>query len=91
MDAEVTLFTPAHPEHSLRFNTHGSAPQISALARSRTLEDVQVTGTSLTQLEHRETYGQAQGRSLGHRGSSVNRRCQLSFLGMLYHRQSPLP
>ena len=33
-DAEVTLFTLAHPEHSLRFNTHWSAPPVSALARS---------------------------------------------------------
>ena len=33
-------------------------------------EDVPVT--SLTQLEHRETYGQAQVRSKGHQGSSVN-------------------
>ena len=34
-DAEVTLFTPANPEHSLRFNTHWSAPPVSSLARSR--------------------------------------------------------
>ena len=33
-DAEVTLFTLATPEHSLRFNTHWSAPPVSALARS---------------------------------------------------------
>ena len=33
-DAEVTLFTLANPEHSLRFNTHWSAPRVSALARS---------------------------------------------------------
>jgi len=33
-DAEVTLFTLANPEHSLRFNTHLSAPLVSALARS---------------------------------------------------------
>jgi len=33
-DAEVTLFTLANPEHSLRFNTHWSAPPVSALARS---------------------------------------------------------
>ena len=32
-DAEVTLFTLANPEHSLRFNTHWSAPPVSALAR----------------------------------------------------------
>ena len=31
----------------------------------------------------RETYGQAQGRSGGHQGSSRNRRCQLSFVGRL--------
>jgi len=29
-------------------------------------------------LEHRDTYGQVQGRSGGHQGSSVSRRCQLS-------------
>jgi len=33
-DAEITLFTLANPEHSLRFNTHWSAPLVSALARS---------------------------------------------------------
>ena len=33
-DAEVTLFTLANPDHSLRFNTHWSAPLVSALARS---------------------------------------------------------
>mmetsp|Transcript_98285 Transcript_98285/g.158481 ORF Transcript_98285/g.158481 Transcript_98285/m.158481 type:complete len:217 (+) Transcript_98285:1512-2162(+) len=33
-DAEVTLFTLANPEHSLRFDTHWSAPPVSALARS---------------------------------------------------------
>jgi len=27
-DAEVTLFTLANPEHSLRFNTHWSAPHL---------------------------------------------------------------
>ena len=34
-DAEVTLFTLANPDHSLHFNTHWSAPPVSALARSR--------------------------------------------------------
>jgi len=33
-DAEVTLFTLANPEHSLRFTTHWSSPPVSALARS---------------------------------------------------------
>ena len=33
-DAEVTLFTLANPGSSLRFNTHWSAPPVSALARS---------------------------------------------------------
>jgi len=33
-DAEVTLFTLATPEGSLHFNTHWSAPPVSALARS---------------------------------------------------------
>jgi len=33
-DAEVTLFTLAKPEHSLRFNTHWSAPPVSAFAHS---------------------------------------------------------
>ena len=37
----------------------------------------------------RKTYGQAQGRSGGHQGSSVNRRCQLSVVGRLWHLQSP--
>ena len=43
------------------------------------------------ELEHRETYGQAQGRSRGHQGSSVNRQCQVSFVGSLWHRRSSLP
>ena len=47
--------------------------------------------TSLTQFENRETYGQAQVRSEGHQGSSVNRRYQLSFVGRLWHLRSPLP
>ena len=34
-DAEVTLFTLATPGSSLRFNTHWSAPPVSALARAR--------------------------------------------------------
>ena len=34
-DAEVNLFALANPESSLRFNTHWSAPPVSALARSR--------------------------------------------------------
>jgi len=33
-DAEVTLFTLSNPGSSLRFNTHWSAPPVSALARS---------------------------------------------------------
>jgi len=33
-DAEVTLFTLANPESVLRFNTHWSAPPVSALACS---------------------------------------------------------
>ena len=33
-DAEVTLFTLANPRSSLRFDTHGSAPPVSALNRS---------------------------------------------------------
>jgi len=33
-DAEVPLFALANPEYSLRFNTHWSAPPVSALARS---------------------------------------------------------
>ena len=33
-DAEVTLSTLANPGSSLRFNTHWSAPPVSALARS---------------------------------------------------------
>jgi len=51
-------------------------------------EDVPVT--SLMQLEHRETYGKAQGRIGGHQGSSVNRRYQLSFVGRFWHLRSPL-
>jgi len=33
-DAETTLFTLANPGSSLHFNTHWSAPPVSALARS---------------------------------------------------------
>jgi len=32
-DAEVTLFTLANPGSSPRFDTHSSAPPVSALAR----------------------------------------------------------
>jgi len=39
-DAEVTLFTPANPEHFLRFNTHWSAPPVSTLARSGFFPDL---------------------------------------------------
>ena len=42
-DAEVTLFTLANPGSSLRFNTHWSAPPVSALTRSVLGEDVPVT------------------------------------------------
>jgi len=69
----------------LRVARGGSGAEAPPLAAH--LEDVPVT--SLTQLEHRETYGQAQGHSGGHQGSS--RRCQLSFVGRLWHLQSPLP
>ena len=89
-DAEVTLFTLANPEHSLRFNTHWSAPPVSALARSRGPRKMSQSPVSRNS-NTRETYGQAQGRSGGHQGSSVNRRCQLSFVGRLWHRRSPLP
>jgi len=33
-DAEVTLYTLANPEHSLRFNTHWIAPPVSTLTCS---------------------------------------------------------
>ena len=36
-DAEVTLFTLANPGSSLRFNTHWSAPPVSALFESGVL------------------------------------------------------
>ena len=42
-------------------------------------------------LEHKDTYGQAKSCSGGHQGSSVNRRCQLSFVGIFWHLRSPLP
>ena len=92
-DAEVTLFTLTNPGHSFRFNTHWSAPPVYTLARSGGPRKMSVPVTSLrfTQLEHRETYGQAQGRSGGNQGSSVNRRYQLSFVGRLWYRRSPLP
>jgi len=34
-DKGVTLFTLATPENPLRYNTHRSAPPVSALAHSR--------------------------------------------------------
>ena len=41
--------------------------------------------------DHRDTYGQAQGCIEGHQGSSVNRRCQMSFVGKFWHLRSLLP
>ena len=87
-DAKFTLFTLANPGSSLRFNTNWSAPPVSALARSGDWEDVPVT--SLPEIEHRGTYGHASGRGGGRQGSSVNRQCQLSFVGRLWHLRSQL-
>jgi len=42
-------------------------------------------------LENRDTYGHAQVCSGSHEGSSVDRRCQLSFRCKFWHLQSPLP
>ena len=43
-------------------------------------------------LEHRDTYGQAQVCSKGHRGSSVDRPCQPSFHWIkFWHVRNPLP
>jgi len=39
-DGEVTLFALSNPEHFLRFNTHWSAPPVSALARSGGLRKI---------------------------------------------------
>ena len=47
-DAEVTLFTLANPGSSLRFNTHLSAPPVSALARSEGFF-LQLTSAGCTQ------------------------------------------
>ena len=69
--------------------THWRSTSLRPRPFRGTFEDVPVT--SLTHLEHRETYGQTQGRSGGHQGSSVNRRYQLSFVGRLWYRRSPLP
>ena len=91
-DAEVTLFTLTNPEHSLRFNTHWSAPPVSALSGARSGGPRKMSQPPVSRkVEHRETYGQAQGRSGGHQRSSVNRRCQLSFVGRLWLRRSSLP
>ena len=43
-------------------------------------------------LEHRDTYGQAQVCSKGHKGSSIDRPCQPSFCWMKrWHVRNPLP
>ena len=77
-------FTMANlnPGSSLRFNTHWSAPPVSALARfggPRKMSQSPVSRTS-----NIERYGQSQGCIGGHQGSSVKRRCQLSFVGRLW-------
>jgi len=49
-DAEVTLFTLANPGSSPRFDTHSSAPPVSALARiggSRKMSQSPVSRNSL--------------------------------------------
>ena len=71
-DAEVTLFTLANPEHSLRFNTHWSAPPVSALARSggpRKMSHSPVPRNSNIERRMDRTC-----RSGGHQRISVNRR-----------------
>jgi len=89
-DMGATLFTLATPGNPLRYNTHRSAPPVSALAHSR--------GRSPNHqfhiVQHRDTYGQAQVCSKGHRGSSVtvDHPCQPSFHWIkFWHGRNPLP
>ena len=76
-DTGFILFTLATPRNPLRYNTHRSAPPVSALAHSRGPR--KTSQSPVNMLEHRETYGQAQVCSKGHQGSSVDRPCQPSF------------
>jgi len=72
-DTGFTLATPGNP---LCYNTHQSAPPVSALTHSR---GGRGPSHQSHVLKHRYTYGQAQVCSKGHQGSSVDRPCQPSF------------
>jgi len=86
----VTFFTLATPENPLRYNTHRSAPPVSALDHSRGPR--KRSQSPVHMLEHRDTHGQAQVCSKGHQGSSVDRPCQPSFLWIkFWHVWNPLP
>ena len=73
---EITLVAPRSP---LRYNTHRSAPPVSALALSRGPR--KRSQSPVDMLEHRDTYGQAQVCSKGHQGSSVDHPCLPLFIG----------
>jgi len=89
-DTGVTLFTLTTPGNPLRYNTHPSAPPVSALAHSRGPR--KRSQSPVDMLEHRDTYGQAQFCSKGHQGSGVDRPCQPSFHWIkFWHVRNPLP
>ena len=91
-DTGVDLFTLATPGNPLRYNTHWSAPPVSALTHFRGPR--KRSQSRVDMLEHRDTYGQAQICSKGHQGSSVDRpmACQPSFYWIkFWHVWNPLP
>jgi len=80
----------ATPENPLRYDTHRSAPPVSALAHSRGPR--KMSQSLVDMLEHRDMYGQAQVCSKGHQGSSVDRACQPSFHWIkFWHVRNSLP
>jgi len=88
-DTEVTSFTLATPGNPLRYNSHQSAPPVSALAYFRAPR--KRSQSTVDMLEHRDTYGQAHVCSKGHQGSSVDRPCQPSFHWIKFWRgRNPL-
>jgi len=89
-DTGITLFTLPTPGNPLRYNTHRSAPPVSALAHSRGPR--KRSQSPVDMLEHRDTYGQAQVCSKDHQGSSLDRPRQPSFHWIkFWHVRNPLP
>jgi len=86
-DTGADICTLATPGNSLRYNTHRSAPPVSALAHSRGRR--KRFQSPVDMLEHRDTHGQAQVCNKGHQGSSgaSNKRRGFSPAAATHHSQ----